>query len=241
MNLKKLLIWIVILIASFGLGFAIFNIFIMPQIVGSGKDIVVPNLVGKPLVTAQKVLLEQGFVIGDTKAVFDTSYPEGIVVGQKPLANSIVKTGRKINVLVSKGAMTVKVPFLEQMSYEQASRILNSLGINPTSVESLRSMTIGSGKVITTEPGAGSEIPIGSQFKVFVSSGASGIFLMPMLVGMQLNPAKDTLLNNGLVIGLIQQVPSDEPRGIVLIQYPEDGMRVRTGDTVRMIVSGKRR
>jgi serine/threonine-protein kinase len=133
------------------------------------------------------------------------------------------------------------VPFLEQMSFDQAIRVLNSLGINPTIVESLRSATVSAGKIISTEPGPGSEIPVRSQFKVFVSSGSSGIFLMPMLVGLQINAAKDTIVSNGLVIGLIQPIPSDEPKGFVVIQYPEDGMRVRTGDTVRLIVSGKKR
>ncbi len=241
MNIKKLIIWLIILIGSFGLGFAVFNIFIMPRIVGTGKDVTVPSLIGKPLVLAQKMLLEQSFVIGETRAVFDTIFPQGIVVGQKPPAGSIVRSGRKINILVSKGALKVKIPFVEQMSEDQAIRVLNSLGINPTIVESLRSATISAGKIISTEPGPGSEIPIGGQFEVFVSSGSSGIFLMPMLVGLSVNEAIDSIRSNGLALGMIQQIPSDEPKGYVVIQYPEDGMRIRTGDTVRLIVSGKKR
>jgi serine/threonine-protein kinase len=235
MNIKKLFIWLSIIISAFGLGFAIFNIFIMPRVMGTGKDIIVPNLIGKSLVNAQKILLTQNFTIGETRDVYDTIFSQGIVVGQKPMA------GRKINILVSKGALKVKVPFLEQMSQDQAMRVLNSLGINPTIVESLRSTTISVGKIISTEPGPGSEIQISSQFKVFVSSGSSGIFLMPMLVGLSVNAAVDSIRSNGLALGMVQQIPSDEPKGYVVIQYPEDGMRIRTGDTVRLIVSGKKR
>ena len=241
MNIKKLFIWLIVIISAFGLGFAIFNIFVMPRIMSTGKDIVVPNLIGKSLNNAQKILLQQNFTIGETRDVYDTIFPQGIVVGQKPIAGSIVRSGRKINILVSKGALKVKVPFIEQMSEDQAMRVLNSLGINPTIVESLRSATISAGKIISTEPGPGSEIPIGSQFKVFVSSGSSGIFLMPMLVGLSVNAAVDSIRSNGLTLGMVQQIPSDEPKGYVVIQYPEDGMRIRTNDTVRLIVSGKKR
>jgi serine/threonine-protein kinase len=241
MNIKKFVIWLIVIIGAFGLGFIVFNFFIMPRIVGAGKDVVVPNLIGKPLVDAQKILLTQNFVLGETRDVFDTIFPQGSVVGQKPLAGSIVRTGRKINLLVSKGALMVKVPFLEQMSLDQGMRILASLGINPTTVESLRSTTTQVGKIIGIEPGPGSEIPIGSQLKLSVSSGLTGIFLMPMLVGFPINAAMDTIRNYGLTLGSIQQIPSDEPKGFVVIQYPEDGMRVRTGDTVQLIVSGKRR
>jgi beta-lactam-binding protein with PASTA domain len=162
-------------------------------------------------------------------------------VGQKPLAGSTVKTGRRVNLLVSKGPMIVNVPFLTQMSLSQGMKILSSLGVTSTAVESLRSSTIPPGKIIGTEPGPGLDIPLGTQLKIYVSSGMSGIFLMPSLVGLLTNIAIDSVSYNGLILGNIQTIPSDEEQGLVIIQYPEDGMKVKTGDTVRLIVSQGRR
>jgi len=239
MRIKTIIIWIVVIGCSFGLGFFIFNFFIMPKMIGTGKDINVPNLIGKRLVDAQKIILDQGFQLEDTRDVYDTIFPSGYVVGQKPLAGSIVKTGKKINLLISKGAQMVNVPVLEQMTLDQGTRILASIGINPYPIESLRSSNP-TGKIIGVEPGPGSEVRLGSNLKVYVSSGNTGIFLMPILVGLPTNIAKDSVASNGLILGSVQTIPSEEPKDFVIIQYPEDGMKVRTGDTIRLIVSGKR-
>jgi len=238
--IKKVLVWLIVIFCSFGMGFFVFNFFIMPKIIGGGKNVVVPNLVGKPLVEAQRDLINQKFALGSVKQVYDTIYPYSYVVGQKPLPNSIVKSGKKINLMVSKGPQMVKVPFLEQMSLEQGLRMLVSLNIQQVKVESIRSVNIPSGKIIGTEPGAGSEIPLGSYFRIFVSNGAIGMFFMPNLVTLTTQEAIDSIISNGLIVGGIQEIISDEPGGTVIIQYPEDGMRTFTGDTVRLIVARKR-
>ncbi|MBS4016580.1 MAG: PASTA domain-containing protein [Candidatus Latescibacteria bacterium] len=235
--MKKILLWIVILVCAFGLGFLVFNLLIMPRIAGTGKNVTVPDLVGKPLAEAQKIILGQELEFGSVRAVYDTSYGHGFVVGQKPLAGSVVRSGRSINLIVSKGPQIVKIPFLEQMGLEQGLRVLTSLGINQISIDSLRSATIPSGKILGVEPGPGSEIPVSGPVKIFVSSGGSGIFLMPSLIGLPVDIALDTINYNGLILGSLQTIPSDEWPGLVIIQYPEAGMRVKTSDTVRMIVS----
>lgn len=238
-RMKTFIIWLGIIILAFGLGFIVFNFFIMPKIVGAGKNVVVPNLIGKPLIEAQNMILAQKFTLGETKDIFDTTYSQGYVVGQKPIAGSIVKSGRTINLLVSKGPPKVRVPFLTAMTLEQGLRILASLGINPTAIESLRSLTIPLGKIIGLEPEPGSEIPMGSHLRVFVSSGISGIFSMPKLTGLPMSEAIDSIRINGLILSDIQTIPSDEQNGFVIAQYPEDGMKVKTNDSVRLIVSGR--
>lgn len=235
--MKKILLWIVILVSAFGLGFLIFNFLIMPRIVGSGKNITVPNLIGKPMAEAQKIILTQGLELGNVRAVYDTIYAHSYVVGQKPLAGSVVRSGRSVNLIVSKGPQLVKIPFLEQMSIDQGLRVLTSLGITQISIDSLRSSTIANGKIIGLEPGPGSEMPLSGRLKIFVSSGASGIFLMPSLIGLPTDVAADSVYYNGLILGGVQAIPSDERQGLVIVQYPEEGMKIRTGDTVRLIVS----
>jgi beta-lactam-binding protein with PASTA domain len=64
---------------------------------------------------------------------------------------------------------------------------------------------------------------------------------MPQLVGLATNEAVDSITYNNLMVGGIQVIPSDEREGIVIVQYPEQGMSVKTGDEVRIIVSQGRR
>lgn len=235
----RLVYWFLLIIGAFGLGILIFNFLIMPWIIGRGKEVVVPNLIGKPLTEAQKLLANQNLMLGKTEEIFDTIFPTGYVVQQKPKPGSIVKPGRAIILYLSKGTKKVKVPFLLQMPLDRAMVILSNLGLQPTSIETVRSFTIGLGKVLGIEPQPGSEISIGTPIKILVSGGSIGTFLMPNLVGMSINSAIDSVDSWGLIVGAIQEVESEDQSGIVLVQYPEDGMRVKTGDTVKFII-GKR-
>ncbi|MCX7785660.1 MAG: PASTA domain-containing protein [candidate division WOR-3 bacterium] len=233
--------WLLIIIGAFGLGVIIFNFLIMPWIIGRGKEVIVPNLIGKSLIEAQKILEAQNLALGKTEEIFDTIFPIGYVVQQKPKPGSIVKPGRPIILYLSKGTRKIKVPFLLQMPLERAMTILSNIGLIPTSIETIRSITTGQGKVIGIEPEPGSEISLGTPIKLLVSGGPAGAFLMPNFVGVPINIAIDSVVKCGLVIGTIQEqeVESEAEAGMVVIQYPEDGMRVKTGDTIKLIV-GKR-
>lgn len=235
----RIIYWLLIIIGAFGFGVIIFNFLIMPLIVGRGKEVVVPNLIGKPFMEAEKILVSQNFTLGKVEEVFDTIFPLGYVVQQKPKPGSVVKSGRIINLYISKGTKKIKIPFLLQMPLDRAILILANLGLQPASIETVRSFTTGQGKIVAIEPEPGSEISQGTPIKIFVSGGSVGTFLMPNLVGMPLNSAIDSIINCGLVVGSIQEIESEDRTGNVLIQYPEDGMRVKTGDTVKLII-GKR-
>jgi beta-lactam-binding protein with PASTA domain len=60
---------------------------------------------------------------------------------------------------------------------------------------------------------------------------------MPNLVGLSIETARGIVASQGLLMGELKSAPSDEPAGNVLIQYPEEGMTVRDGDTVSIIVA----
>jgi beta-lactam-binding protein with PASTA domain len=64
---------------------------------------------------------------------------------------------------------------------------------------------------------------------------------MPNLIGMNLSVAQESIKNRSLFLGEVKEQESEEKTGTVLIQYPEEGMKVNTADTVRLIVAKKRR
>ncbi|UCG43153.1 MAG: PASTA domain-containing protein, partial [candidate division WOR-3 bacterium] len=68
-------------------------------------------------------------------------------------------------------------------------------------------------------------------------SAPVGKFPMPNVLGMGLETASGIIASQGLVLGGVKQAPSDETAGLVLIQYPEEGMPVADGDSVHLIVA----
>ena len=61
---------------------------------------------------------------------------------------------------------------------------------------------------------------------------------VPKLVGMQLESARSTLSRGQLQVGQVQARTSSEKKGIVLVQRPRAGVRVKPQSSVDLVVSG---
>jgi serine/threonine-protein kinase len=212
------------------------NWVIMPLAVGHGREVAVPDLVGMDRSTAEQALARVGLVLGEVRYVASATVPTDHVTGQYPAARRKVKRGREVALDVSRGAGRLKVPHTEGLSVARAFDLLSEAGLNVDGVESLRTPGIPVGQVVGTRPGAGTEVRQGDHVLIQVSSRV-GAFPMPNLVGTLVETAQGIVAAHGLVLGELRRAPSDEPAGSVLVQYPEDGMSVRTGDTVHLIVA----
>ncbi len=238
---RFVLVIILAIIAAFALGFLMFNFIIMPLIVRQGQETVVPEVVGKPINEAKKIILKQGFHLDKIVEGFDTLYPAGYVSAQRPKGGATAKIGRIISLTVSKGPKKTRVPFVAKLTLEQAKSILENLGLRVGTVESMPSNLISSGRIITTYPEPGSECDFGDSLKIQLSVGPpSPIKLMPNLIGLNINVAQETIKTRNLILGEIKEAESDEKAGTVIFQYPEEGMKLRTTDTARVIIAKPR-
>lgn len=228
-------------IVSFVLGLLLFNFVIMPWLVRQGQEKKVPDVIGKNLLEAKKIIAQQGFHLGEVREVFDTTYPVGYVSAQKPKAGGYAKIGRIISINVSKGQKKVHVPFVAKLGLEQAKSILEDIGLKTGPVESLQSSLIPPGRVITTLPEPGSEAEQGDLVRIYLSSSPPPLNrLMPNLVGLNISVAQESIRTRSLILGEVKELDSDEITGRVIIQYPEEGMRINPGDTVKLIIAKKR-
>lgn len=238
---RSVLVIVSAVIVAFVLGILIFNFIIMPLIVRQGQESLVPEVVGKPINEAKKIILQRGFHLGEIIEVFDTLCPAGYVSGQKPKGGASAKIGRIVLLNVSKGQKKVRVPFVAKLTLEQAGSILENLGLRVGVVESMPSNLIQPGRVITTYPEPGSECDQGDYIKIQLSGGpAIPVNLMPSLIGLTLNVAQETIKTRNLILGEIREIESDEKPGTIIVQYPEDGMKLGLVDTVRFIVAKAR-
>jgi len=214
----------------------VLNWVVMPLVVGRGREVAVPDVVGMSRPAAEQTLTRAGLVPGEVRFVPSGTVPADDVIGQSPAAGRRVKRGREVALDVSRGAGRLKVPHTEGLSVVRATALLDEIGLIVDGVESLRTPGVPVGQVVGTRPSAGTEVRQGDHVMVQVSSRV-GAFPVPNLVGTLVETAQGIVASQGLVLGELRRTPSDEPVGSVLVQYPEEGMTVRAGDTVHLIVS----
>jgi eukaryotic-like serine/threonine-protein kinase len=230
-----IIVVMIVLLAVGGL-LALANWVVMPLVVGRGRETVVPNLIGMDRFAAEETLAERGLQLGEIRYAGSGSVPADRVVTQHPAPGQHVKIGRRVSVDVSKGGDKLRVPRLDGLTVARATALLAEAGLPVAGVESLRTPGRPAGQVVGSRPPGGSEVVQGESVYVQVSSRV-GNFPMPNLVGLSIETARGIVASQGLVMGELKSAPSDEPAGNVLIQYPEEGMTMRDGDTVSMIVA----
>jgi serine/threonine-protein kinase len=232
--LRKFLTYAVLILIFFIVGIFLANFIIMPSFVRGGKEVTVPNVCTISLDSAIAVLKKnklQGVVV---ERRYDKIIDEGKVIIQEPLPDVKVKRGRIINLSISLGAETVKIPFLSGLDLEKGKMIFEKLGLLIDEIDSAYSDSIGRGKIIKTFPEFDSDIVKGGSVRVTYSRGV--LLKMPNLVGLTLAQAKDTLSKLSLVIRGIQEVEGSAAKNTIMVQNPEPEKVLNPGDSVNLIV-----
>ena len=227
---------LLIAVLSFAALVAVLNWIVMPLVVGRGRETIVPNVVGIDRFAAEETIIAAGLELGEVRSVSNATVPPDRIVAQHPEPGQLVKLGRKVHIDVSRGGTKLKVPHVEGLTLTRATVLLTESGLSIAGVESLRAPTLPAGRVISTRPPAGAQVDEGEPILIQIASRV-GNFPMPNLIGMDLEAARAIITAQGLSMGEVKQAPSNEPSGIVLIQYPEEGMTVRDLDSVSLIVS----
>jgi beta-lactam-binding protein with PASTA domain len=232
--MKKIIIYAAIIIAFFILGLVIANFVIMPSIVHMGEEVVVPNVCNLPLEKALEELEKKRLEGVVTERRYDFVIEEGKIIIQDPLPDASVKVGRIINLTVSLGPETVRLPFLTGVDYEKGKLIVERLGLIIESVEYLFSDSIAQGKIMKTIPDPEVEMKKGDEVKLIVSKGL--IMKMPDLSGMSLEEAQTVLHTMDLVLGEVKEVEGSGTKGSIILHSPEPEQIVNSGDTISVMV-----
>ncbi len=232
--MRRTLIYAGIILAFFVIGVLTANFLIMPLLVGRGEEVVVPNVCDMTLDDAIEHLKTFGLEGVVVERRYDNIIDEGNVIVQEPLPDAQVKKGRIINLTVSLGLETIKVPYLIGVNYEQGLSIIRKLGLVVASVDSAYSDSIDAGKIIGTSPVAETEVKKGENIGLILSKGI--VRKMPNVVGMQLSQAQVNLERLGLIMGKVEEIRGSGKKGTIIVQNPEQGRIVNIGDTVTVMV-----
>jgi len=104
------------------------NFVVMPIIVKRGDLVAAPDLVGRPLAEAQRVLAELKLNLRVTDERPDPTHPGGRVIRQSPEPGVDIKRGRTVAVSVSSGIDLRAVPALAGLPVRQAELELTRAG-----------------------------------------------------------------------------------------------------------------
>ncbi|MDO4475667.1 MAG: protein kinase [Lachnospiraceae bacterium] len=210
-----------------------------PSVSGVSTGLVtVPKLLEQEEAAAQKMLTDLNLEYVFQGEVPST-YAKGLVVAQSVEAGTSVEVGSRIGYSISSGnSNTLKVPPLENLTQEEANNALTGMGLL-VSVDTTRySDTVESGHVITTNPGAGSDVASGSTVTIYVSQGnTSAMVEVPGVVDHYVEDARAALTNLGLYVYISEESSDTVAKGLVISQDIVPGTLVQTGSSVTLTAS----
>ena len=210
----------------------------------------VPDIKGKKIEEAQKILEDQGFEVEVQDSVFFDTVPPLTIMKQLPLPGEMVKVNRTVYLTINRlQAPLIVMPNFIGQTFRSVQMQLRTLGfkLGDTSYKP----DFASGSVLEqlykgspVRPGI--TIPMGSTIDLILGSGIQQSDMpVPSVVGMTFGEAKLILEQNGLLLGavVVDGAISDSSAAFVIKQHPsikdEEGrpMLIRGGQLVDLWIS----
>ncbi len=235
-----IVLYLLLIAAAFVAGVVIFDLVIMPSVVGRGDVADAPAIEGMSLKQAQEVCRAQRFDLSVAGYRSSDEIPEGYVVSQDPRQGQRLKRGRTIEVAVSSGRRMEIVPSFAGKTLREAEVAVVSVGLAKGRVVRIFAPGEGQPTVIATSPAAGAKIPRGASVDILLAMhGEPKSYVMPDLVGRDFPFVKDRLEHLGFNVVHAASRRRGEGRvpNAILSQAPPAGAKIREGDTIELVVS----
>ena len=175
----------------------------------------IPYVVDLETERAIYVIEESGFTIGQKIEVNDDNVPIGFIISQNPMAGKKMGPGSTVDLVISSGPSLIELGDLSRKSVEDATQILETLGLEFETLEEY-SEDIEEGLVSGTLPEAGEIITPDDVVTIIVSLGIK--IEVPEVEGLTYQDAIDKLEDAGLVATI-----SGDTSGVVRKQLPRKG------------------
>ena len=190
-----------------------------------GRETTMPNLVGKNVADASRMLTSNGLVLRVADHVYN-ELPINVVVRQTPPPGMLMKQSQQAHVVLSLGQRQLQIPLLEGNSL-RASRIeLLRAGLQVGEVSAIAMPDQPADVVVvqTPRPGAGAATP---RVDVLISQGRrENAYVMPHLIGLAETDAQHRLDIAGLRRKVNYVTAPQWPRAAVIDQSPAAGSRI---------------
>ncbi len=199
---------------------------------GAGRA-TVPKVAGLDLVTATSQLEKAGFEVTPANEQSDT-VKQGLVTRTDPVGGAKVEPNSKVTIFVSAGPAPVLVPDVAGLSIVDATQKLAAAGFRVSQTNE-PSGTVPAGRVIRTQPAAGTPQAKDTTVAIVVSSGAKQA-TVPDVVGLSQSAAVNAISAAGFQVNVSQAVSTNTNIGKVISQNPAALTKADVGSTVTITV-----
>jgi eukaryotic-like serine/threonine-protein kinase len=201
-----------------------------------GREVTMPNLVGKNVSEASKMLLSRGLMLRVADRIY-SDQPINVVVRQTPPAGLLMKVSQQAHVVLSLGQRQLQIPLLEGNSL-RASRIellRQGLQVGEVSGVTMADQPVDTIVIQNPKPGAGAATP---RVDVLISQGPrETAYVMPHLVGLNEIDAQHRLDVTQLRRKVNYVSAPQWPHGAVIDQSPLAGARLPATATIELTVA----
>ena len=218
----------------------------LEQLLSPGEIHEVPNLVNMTVDEAKETIAKEydgHFEVVCARAQYDDSVEAGHIISQTPDSGASTKSDlTTINVIVSSGIQTddtLYMPSIVRQDYRTAeAKLTNDYGVVVEYADRVYSSTIAEGRIVSTDPVAGSPLKAGQTVTLYVSQGPEiKTVVMPSLIGLDKGQAVDLLHSSGLELGECVEVAGSESAGSVIYQSVKAYTDVDPGTEVYIQIS----
>ncbi|MFI9006315.1 PASTA domain-containing protein [Actinosynnema sp. NPDC053489] len=169
-------------------------------VVSAGKPVVPQVNAGVEVADAEREITSVGLKpqLNPAEDAFSDRVPKGKVVTLKPAPGTPVPIGSAVTVVLSKGSQPKPVPSVTGKSKDEAFAELSAAGFDPVEGPTEFNDKVPGGKVVRTDPPAGTNMPpTNRQVTVIVSADS---VVVPQVEGKTVKEAKKILEDAGLKV-----------------------------------------
>lgn len=217
-----------------------------------GREVAVPDLLGKTPAEARRVAEGNGFQFEVERQYYSPTMPEGRILSQLPPAGTQIRRGWQIRVAQSMGPQRMEIPNILGQSQRAAELNIRRRGLDVGAVAQIQLPGAAADQVVAQNPApsaGGISVP---KISLLTSQDpALPAFVMPSLMGQTLGNVTALLKEVGLKVGTVTEaappadstnapsqapVPQPSPASIIVSQSPAPGGKVVAGSTVNFTV-----
>ena len=203
----------------------------------AGERVTVPDLSKRTEDEAKAALKKLRLGVNVQTGTSD-DVPEGQVYDQSPAAGTKVDVHTQVTINISSGKEKFSLDDVTGMQYQQAQAQLENDGL-VVSLEFDYSDSVGSDKVISTSPKAGSQVAKGDTITITASKGKeTKTTIVPNLLGQNIDNAIQMIKDAGLTYnGKSSDYSDSYSENQVMNQSISAGKTVEEGTTISLTVS----
>ena len=203
-----------------------------------GATVETPDLRGQRIIPAIEALDGRGLNLKVTRLAWDPAIPADSVISQSPGPGEPVKTGRDVNVVISRGPRETVVPDLTGSTELRGETILSRNGLAAGGRTRTPCAHGRQGVILAQRPAPGVRAGRGETVSLLVCDGPfPGYLAAPQFTGAPLAAVMEQTKKAGLKINRVTYRPDAAPRETVIEQTPAPGARAAQGALVTLAVS----